>query len=83
MEGGVMMSQCLIKYHTMPVFSKIEVQLHEFLTLALIEGEQSNQCCCTHYPKNGRLHMPQHPSECFKEIFFFPAGNKICNSLIS
>jgi hypothetical protein len=41
------MSQCLIKYHPMPVYSKVEVQLHVLLTLDLTEGERSNQCCFT------------------------------------
>jgi hypothetical protein len=37
----------VIKFHTMPVYSKAEVQLRAFLTLAVIEGEKSNQCCFT------------------------------------
>lgn len=42
------MSQCLIKkYHTMPVYSKVGVQLQVLLTLELTEGERSNQCCFT------------------------------------
>jgi hypothetical protein len=65
------MSQCLIKYHTMPVYSKADVQLHVLLTLELTEGERSNQCCFTLGTQKMRGRACHRASlNAYRKIFF-------------
>jgi len=55
---------CLTKHHTMKTCGVVKVQLHEFLTSSLDEGEWStlHPCSSSRYPLDRSLGGPQSRS---------------------